>query len=138
MRVALTESGVNRNRRGDTAISLGDDENADRLRCLLSGAVASMLRTCINHSDDARIQWQGAAQKYRERWAQGDLDGIAPVLSDLLAWVRRTGIDLSRNAEVRALFNDPVFANLNRRIPSVSGHSKLLEMLRQLAAARDN
>jgi hypothetical protein len=106
-----------------------DPESAARLRGKLTDAIASMLRLGINHSDAARIQWQGAAQKYRERWAQGDLDGIAPVLSDLVAWLRRNGIDPSRNAEVRALFNDPVFTNLRGRIPNGHGHSKLLEIL---------
>jgi hypothetical protein len=114
-----------------------DPECAARLRGKLTDAIASMLRLGINHSDAARIQWQGAAQKYRERWAQGDLDGIAPVLSDLVAWLRRNGIDPSRNAEVRALFNDPVFANLRGRIPNGDGHSKLLEMFRQLARSSD-
>lgn len=138
MRVAPAENRATRNRRGKTdEISITDDDNATHLRCLLSSAIASMLRTCINHSDAARIQWQGAAQKYRERWAQGDLDGIAPVLADLLAWLRRTGIDPSRNAEVRALFNDPVFANVNRRIPSGAAHSKLVEMCGQLAGTRE-
>jgi hypothetical protein len=97
-----------------------------------------MLRLGINHSDAARIQWQGAAQKYRERWAQGDIDAIAPVLSDLVAWLRRKGIDPSRNAEVIALFNDPAFArNIQSRIPAVNGHSRLLETFRQLAGARE-
>jgi RNA polymerase-interacting CarD/CdnL/TRCF family regulator len=104
----------------------------------MSGAIASMIRTCLNHSDAARIQWQGAAQKYRERWAQGDIDAIAPVLSDLLAWLRRSGIDPTLNTEVRALFNDPIFAKFTRRIPSGEAHSKLLEMFRQLAGTREN
>jgi hypothetical protein len=114
-----------------------DPECAARLRGKLTDAITSMLRLGINHSDAARIQWQGAAQKYRERWAQGDLDGIAPVLSDLVAWLRRNGIDPTRNAEVRALFNDPVFANLRGRIPHGFRDSKLLEMFRQLAGTSD-
>jgi hypothetical protein len=114
-----------------------DPECAARLRGKMSTAIASMLRLGINHSDAARMQWQGAAQKYRERWAQGDLDAIAPVLSDLVAWLRRTGIDPSRNAEVKALFNDPVFANFQSRIPAIDGHSRLLETFRQLAGARE-
>jgi hypothetical protein len=115
-----------------------DPECAARLRGKLTDAFTSMLRLGINHSDAARIQWQGAAQKYRERWAQGDLDGIAPVLSELVTWLRRNGIDPLRNAEVKALFDDPVFANVRDRIPHGHGHSKLLEMFRQLAAARDS
>jgi hypothetical protein len=114
-----------------------DPDCAARLRPKLANAIASMLRVGINHSDAARIQWQGAAHKYRERWAQGDLDAIAPVLSDLVAWLRRTGIDPSRNAEVIALFNDPVFANFPSRIPGIEGQSRLLETFRQLARARD-
>jgi hypothetical protein len=114
-----------------------DPECAARLRGKMSNAIASMLRLGINHSDAARMQWQGAAQKYRERWAQGDLDAIAPVLSDLVAWLRRTGIDPSRNAEVKALFNDPAFAKVQSRIPAIDGHSRLLETFRQLAGARE-
>ena len=114
-----------------------DPECAARLRGKMCNAIASMLRLGINHSDAARMEWQGAAQKYRERWAQGDLDAIAPVLSDLVAWLRRTGIDPSRNAEVKALFNDPVFANFPSRIPAIDGYSRLLETFRQLAGARE-
>jgi hypothetical protein len=114
-----------------------DPDCAARLRTKLANAVASMLRLGINHSDAARIQWQGAAQKYRDRWAQGDLDAIAPVLTDLVAWLRRTGIDPSLNADVIALFNDPVFANFPSRIPGIDGQSRLLETFRQLARARD-
>jgi hypothetical protein len=114
-----------------------DSDCAARLRGKLANAIASMLRQGINHSDAARIQWQGAAQKYRERWAQGDLDAIAPVLSDLVTWLRRTGIDPSRNAEVKALFNDPIFVNFQSRIPALDGHSRLLETFRQLAGARE-
>lgn len=84
------------------------------------------------------MQWQGAAQKYRDRWAQGDLDALAPVLSDLVAWLRRTGIDPSRNAEVKALFSDPVFANFQSQFPAIDAHSRLLETFRQLAGAREN
>jgi RNA polymerase-interacting CarD/CdnL/TRCF family regulator len=135
---ALAESHASGNRRGNTGISNTDDEQATHLRGLLCGAVASMIRTCLNHSDAARIQWQGSAQKYRERWAQGDIDAIAPVLSDVLAWLRRSGIDPTLNTEVRALFNDPMFANITRRIPSGEAHSKLLEMFRQLASTREN
>ena len=138
MRGALAESHASENRRGNTGKSTSDDEQATHLRGLLSSAIASMIRTCTSHSDAARIQWQSSAQKYRERWAQGDIDAIAPMLSDLLAWLRRSGIDPTLNAEVRALFNDPIFANLTRRIPSGEAHSKLLEMFRQLAGTREN
>jgi hypothetical protein len=138
LRGAVAESHANENRRGNTGISNSDVDSTTHLRGLLSAAIASMIRTCLNHSDAARIQWQGAAQKYRERWAQGDLDAIAPVLSDLLASLRRSGIDPTLNAEVRALFNDPIFANITRRIPSGEAHSKLLEMFRQLAGTREN
>ena len=113
-----------------------DPDCAARLRGKLANAIASMLRLGINHSDEARIQWQGAAQKYRERWAQGDLDAIAPVLSDLVAWLRRMGIDPSRNAEVSALFNDPVVAHFQSRIAALDAHSRFLETFRQLASPR--
>jgi hypothetical protein len=114
-----------------------DPDCAERLRGKLANAIASMLRLGINHSDEARIQWQGAAQKYRDRWAQGDLDAIGPVLSDLLAWLRRMGIDPSGNAEVVALFSDPVLANFQRRIAALDTHSRFLETFRQLAGTRE-
>lgn len=102
----------------------------------LANAIASMLRLGINHSDAARIQWQGAARNYCERWAQGDLDAIAPVLSDLVAWLQRMGIDPLRNAEVRTLLSDPVFESTDDRIPSAREHSELLQTFGQLVGAR--
>jgi hypothetical protein len=113
-----------------------DPESATGLSGKLANAIASMLRLGINHSDAARIQWQGAAQKYRERWAQGDLDAIAPVLSDLVTWLQRTGIDPLRNAEVRALLSDPVFEDTSDRIPSAREHSELLQTFCQLVSPR--
>jgi len=116
-------------------ITLRDDpECVARLRGKMSNAIASVLRLGINHSDAARIQWQGAAHKYRERWAQGDLDAIAPVLSDLVAWLKRKGIDPARNAEVKALVNDPAFETGWNRIPAIAKDSRLLETFRQLAS----
>ena len=64
---------------------------------MLAGAVAGMMRAGFNHSEAARIHCQMSAQKYRERWAQGDLDGVVPVLSDLVNWLRSAGIDLYGN-----------------------------------------
>ena len=115
-----------------------DPDCAARLRGKLANATASVLRLGINHSDAARIQWQNVAHKYRERWAQGDLDGIAPVLSDLVAWLRRAGIDPSSTAEVKALLNDPIFANLRGRIPPINANAKLLELFGQLAPNRQS
>jgi hypothetical protein len=109
-----------------------DPEGAERLRTKLTIAISSLQRLVVNHSEAARIQWQGAAQKYRERWAQGDLDGIAPVLSDLLTWVRQSNIDLSRNTDVLALFNDPAFDRLRKRIPAINRDPKIVDMCRRL------
>jgi hypothetical protein len=115
-----------------------DPDCAARLRAKLADATTSILRLGINHSDAARIQWQNAAKKYQERWAQGDLDGIVPVLSDLVVWLRRAGIDPSANAEVKALLNDPVFASGRGRVTTISGHAKLLELFGQLARNRES
>ncbi|MCW2651574.1 MAG: hypothetical protein JWR32_2550 [Mycobacterium sp.] len=110
-------------------------ESAGRLRCLMTTAIASMLRAALNHSDAARIQWQRVAQKYRERWAQGDLDGIVPVLADLVLWLRSAGIDPARNADVVALLNDPCVARARSRMPTVEYDPNFLDMFRRLAVA---
>lgn len=112
-----------------------DPDCTARLRGKLVNAISSMMRIGINHSDVARMQWQGVAQKYRDRWAQGDVDGILPVLSELLIWMRQTNIDLSRNSDVVALFNDPGFRNLRSRIPAINRDPKMLDMFRRFAAA---
>lgn len=114
-----------------------DPDCTAQLRCKLANAIASMMRIGINHSDVARMQWQGVARKYRDRWAQGDMDGILPVLSDLLIWVRQSNIDLSRNSDVIALFNDPAFRSLRARIPAINRDPKMLDMFRRLAGAGD-
>jgi len=110
-------------------------ESAGRLRRLMTNAIASMLRAALNHSDEARIHWQRVAQKYRERWAQGDLDGIAPVLTDLVSWLRSAGMDPTRNADVAALLNDPCVARIRSRMPAVGYDPNLLDMFRRLADA---
>jgi hypothetical protein len=113
-----------------------DPESAARLRGLLTSAIAGLLRASFNHSDAARLQWQTATQKYRERWAQGDLDGILPVLSELVGWLRETGIDPASNAELVALFNDSDFRRLCGRIPSLDANPNLLDVFRRLAPTR--
>jgi hypothetical protein len=110
-------------------------ESAGRLRGLMTDVVASMLRAALNHSDAARIHWQRVAQNYRERWAQGDLDAIVPVLSDLVSWLRSAGIDPARNAEVAALLNDPCVAGIRTRMPGVEYDPNFLDMFRRLAVA---
>jgi hypothetical protein len=116
-------------------ISITDDESANRLRQLLSSAIASMLRTCIDHSDAARIHWQMVTAKHRERWAQGDLDGIIPVLSDLLPWIREAGIDLSANTDVTALCKDPSFERVRNWFRTSGCDPKVFDLFRQLAGA---
>lgn len=121
---------------GGRMVAAWDDSDcAARLRAKLANAIASMMRLGINHSDVARMQWQGVAQKYRDRWAQGDVDGILPVLSDLLIWMKQSNIDLSRNSDVVALFNDPGFRSLRSRIPAINKDPKMLDMFRRLAGA---
>jgi hypothetical protein len=110
-------------------------ESAGRLRGLMTKAVASMLRAALGHSDAARIHWQQVAQNYRERWAQGDLDGIVPVLSDLVSWLRSAGMDPARNADVAALLNDPCVAAMRNRLPAIEYDPNFLYMFRRLADA---
>ena|SRR5271157_1678450 len=110
-------------------------ESAGRLRGLMTKAVASMLRAALNHSDAARIHWQRVAQNHRERWAQGDLDGIVPVLSDLVSWLRSAGMDPARNADVAALLNDPCVARIRKRMPAIEYDPNFLYMFRRLADA---
>lgn len=102
---------------------------AARLRESLTNAIASMFREGFNHSDAMRIRWQNATAKYRERWAQGDLEGILPVLSDLLGWLREAGVDMARNADVIALLDDPSFSRLRSR------ETRLLNVFRQFAGS---
>ena len=110
-------------------------ESAGRLRGLMTKAVASMLRAALNHSDAARIHWQRVAQNYRDRWAQGDLDGIVPVLSDLVSWLRSAGIDPAKNADVAALLNDPCVARIRKWMPAIEYDPNFLYMFRRLADA---
>jgi hypothetical protein len=112
-----------------------DPESVSRIHRLLTNAVASLLRTALDHSDAARIQWQRAIQKYCERWAQGDLDGVVPVLTELLAWLRAEGIDPARNADVIALQNDPCVVRIRSRIPAFDYEPNFLDVFRRLAAA---
>ena len=102
-----------------------------RLRRLLTTAISSLLRTGYDHSDATRVHFQNLARSYRERWAQGDLDAILPMLSDMLSWLRERGIDVATNADVVALFNDPLFANLRSHVPAVD--PRLLALLRRAA-----
>lgn len=112
-----------------------DSESAVRVRRLLTNAISSMVRAGLSQSDAARVQWQTAAQRYRERWAQGDLDALVPFLPDMVAWLRGAGIDPARNTEVVTLFNDPVVHSICSRIPSIDSDRNLLEMFRQLTGA---
>jgi hypothetical protein len=114
-----------------------NDDYANRLRGLLSSAIASMLRNCIDHSDAARIHWQMVAQKHRECWAQGDLDGLIPILSDLLPWIREAGIDLSANSDVAALYKDPSFEKVRNVFRANGCDPKIFDMFRQLAGGVD-
>lgn len=112
-----------------------DPESASRVRGLLTNAVAGMLRAGFNHSEAARIHCQMSAQKYRERWAQGDLHGLVPVLPDLVNWLRLAGIDPYGNADVAALLNDPYVQKVRSRITPVSYDRDFVTMFRQLATA---
>ena len=138
MRVTFAERRVVRIMRdGADELSTSDDENANRLRGLLSSAIASMLRTCIDHSDAARIYWQMVTRKHRERWAQGDIDGIIPILSDLLPWIREAGIDLSANTDVAALCKDPSFEKMRNWLRTTGCDPKIFDLFRQLAGPTD-
>lgn len=110
-------------------------EFAGRLRGLMTNAIASMLRAALNHSEVARMHWQRVAQKHRERWAQGDLDGIGPLLSELVSWFRSAGLDPARNADVAALLNDPCVAMIRSRMPTIEYDPNFLHMFRRLTDA---
>jgi hypothetical protein len=112
-----------------------DPEAAGRVRQLLTNAIASMLRTAINHSDAARIQWQMATRKYHERWAQGDIGSIMPVLSDLITWLRSEGINPAHDANVAALLNDPCLARLRRPVQPHDPDRGIVDLFRRLAGA---
>jgi len=113
----------------DAVVANEDPDCAARLRAMLTNAISSMFREGFNHSDAMRIRWQNATEKYRERWAQGDLEGILPVLSDLLGWLREAGVDMTRNADVIALLDDPSFRKVRSR------ETKLLNVFRQFAGS---
>lgn len=109
-----------------------DPQSAVRLRKLLATAIASMLRAGLAHSEETRSYWQTLARKYRESWAEGDLDGVAPVLPELLRALVSAGIDPSRNVDVRALVNDPAVRLLRGKIPLIDGDGNLLNVFGQL------
>lgn len=122
---------------GDTIVDAsaieGEQDSVERVRGLLSAATTSILRACFKHNDAARVQWQTTAAKYRERWAQGDFDGVAPVLADVMKWLRAAEIDPFRNPEVRALLNDPFVVKVRGRVPTVE--LDFVAVFRQIASA---
>jgi hypothetical protein len=115
-------------------ILAADAEYAERLHSLASKVIAGMVRACVAHSDITRLQWQSVADKYRERWAQGDLDGIMPVMGELVSWLRRAGVEPVRVAGLTELINDPGLARL-RRIVVIDWDTNLVDVLRTVAGA---
>jgi hypothetical protein len=116
-------------------ILTGDAEYAERLHSMVSKVVAGMVRACVTHSDFTRLQWQSVADKYRERWAQGDLDGIMPVMGELVSWLRSAGIEPVRVAGLTELLNDPGLARV-RRIVVIDWDTNLVDVLRTVAGCR--
>ena len=95
-------------------IIANDVECAQRLHGLVSNVISGMVRACVTHSDITRLQWQSIAGKYRDRWAQGDLDGIMPVMGELVTWLRNAGVDPVRIAGLTELINDPGVVQVRR------------------------
>jgi len=116
-------------------ILAGDAEYAERLQSMVSKVVAGMVRACVTHSDFTRLQWQSIADKYRERWAQGDLDGVMPVMGELVSWLRSAGIEPVRVAGLTELLNDPGLARV-RRIVVIDWDTNLVDVLRTVAGCR--
>lgn len=116
-------------------ILAGDAEYAERLHSLVSKVIAGMVRACVTHSDITRLQWQSVADKYRERWAQGDLDGIMPVMGELMGWLRSAGVEPVRVAGLTELVNDPALARV-RRIVVIDWDTNLVDVLRTAAGCR--
>lgn len=115
-------------------ILASDAEYAERLRGLVSRVIAGMVRACVTHSDLTRLQWQSIANKYRDRWAQGDLDGIVPVMGELVGWLRSAGVEPVRVGGLTELVNDPALMRV-RRIVVTEWDPGLVEVLRTVAAA---
>lgn len=134
MRISFADRDAADKSRGKSGESSETDLDGEiRIRALLSAAIASMIRTCLDHSEAARIYWQTVTTRHRERWAQGDLEAIVPILSDLLPWIREAGIDLRANADVTALFRDPAFDRIRSWIPALQGDPAVFDLFRQLA-----
>jgi hypothetical protein len=115
-------------------ILAGDAEYAERLHSLVAKVIAGMVRACVTHSDITRLQWQSVADKYRERWAQGDLDGIMPVIGELMSWLRNAGVEPLRVAGLTELVNDPALVRV-RRIVVIDWDTNLVDVLRTVAGA---
>ena len=115
-------------------ILAGDAEYAERLHSLVAKVIAGMVRECVTHSDITRLQWQSVADKYRERWAQGDLDGIMPVMGELVSWLRSAGVEPVRVAGLTELVNDPCLTRV-RRIVVIDWDTNLVDVLRAVAGA---
>lgn len=116
-------------------ILASDAEDAERLHSLVSKVIAGMVRACVTHSDITRLQWQSVADKYRERWAQGDLDGIMPVMGELMGWLRSAGVEPIRVSGLSELINDPALARV-RRIVVIDWDTNLVDVLRTVAGCR--
>jgi hypothetical protein len=89
---------------------------ADEITTLIGRAVASILRVPAGDAETA-AQWDFAAQRYAELWADNRLEEIVPVLIDLVAWLRSHGLDPGQNADLQALFNNDCFVRLRDKIP---------------------
>ena len=116
-------------------ILAGDAEYAERLHSLVSKVIAGMVRACVTHSDITRLQGHSVTEKYRERWAQGDLDGIMPVMGELMGWLRSAGVEPIRIAGLSELVNDPALARV-RRIVVIDWDTNLIDVLRTAAGCR--
>lgn len=111
-----------------------DRDCADAIITLIGRAVASILRVPDGDTDTAG-QWEFAAQRYAELWADNRLDEIVPVLVDLVAWLKSHGLDPAQNADLQALLNNDCFAKLRNTIPPLNCDPQFAGFVESLSAS---
>jgi hypothetical protein len=118
-----------------TAVLEANSQCARHLNDLVGRAVASLVRQGDTSGADTAAQWDFAAQRYAELWAEDRLGEIVGVLVDLVAWLRGHGLDPAQNAEFNALLNDECFTQIKDAIPPMSCDSKFTSFLDDLGTS---
>lgn len=107
---------------------------AERVRDLLMRAVQSMIRDGLTHGSETRERWEQASLRYRQHWRAGELGDIAPVIADLLAWLRLAGLDPAEDPDVAALLNDPCLTTILQHAPPLDCDPDFVGLLRDAAS----